>query len=146
MSKRLELQVRENVLSYLIGDLKLADLHAWLAPISWGLGNSDLSSFKQLVNDVSLLLDEYSYGHWTEDELRRELANLLILKTSADLSAWKPYVFTTLITTSVSSQALSAFSSQAPVSWKPASQTKQPQQTAPFRTAPGPVYELSAAS
>ena len=96
----LEKQIRVKLIEYYTGEKSLAELRSWLAPILWDLGDTAPTGLRQLAYEVALLLDEYSYGHWTEDGLRREFAKLLQLQSDFRLIDWVDYSLVYRTTTS----------------------------------------------
>ena len=65
----LEHNIREAVLQYIAGHIQLRKFQEWLAANAWDV-RSEPGDTQRLVNDIDLLLAEFSNGHWTEQELR----------------------------------------------------------------------------
>lgn len=63
-------EVRAWLSRYLDGQIVLAHFEEWFVPATWGIADSDL------VNEISLLLAEYSSGDRTEEELRLSFSGL----------------------------------------------------------------------
>ncbi len=72
MSASLEQQIREAVLQYTAGLVSLRQFQEWFASQTWdSLAETD--EVRRLVNDIDLLLAEFSNGHWTEQEVKSKL-------------------------------------------------------------------------
>lgn len=78
--KNLEKQIRLKLVEYLL-ERDLSQLRAWIGPVTWDIDNSTDEDTKRLVYETSLLLDEWAYGHWTEDGFREEISKLIALST-----------------------------------------------------------------
>lgn len=72
MAVPLEHNIREAVLHYIAGRIRLDEFQEWLAANAWDIREQP-SDVQQLVNEIELLLAEFSNGHWTEAELRDKL-------------------------------------------------------------------------
>lgn len=72
MPTSLEQQIREAVLHYIAGRVSLRQFQEWFASKTWdSLAETD--DVRRLVNEIDLLLAEFSNGHWTEQELKSKL-------------------------------------------------------------------------
>lgn len=66
-------EIREKVAQYLTSRISLDQFEDWLVARSWNMhADSDRQSQK-LASEIELRLAEYSSGHLTEQDLRREL-------------------------------------------------------------------------
>ena len=71
--KRLETTIRDQLISYLRGDLSLDEFTAWLVGATWNVENVGEAGASQLAYAIELALTEHSSGLLTVDELRRDL-------------------------------------------------------------------------
>jgi len=69
--------IRERLISYLLGEISLAELEEWVVSETWNVHQTGDQSTQDLVFSVELLLAEHSSGHRTEEELREEFRKLL---------------------------------------------------------------------
>lgn len=70
------LEILGRVARYLAGDVDLRDLDRWLVPHTWEIErwapeNADLA------RTIQLLIEEFSHGDWTEEELKSHLRGVL---------------------------------------------------------------------
>jgi len=72
MATSSEQKIREAVLQYIAGRIQLRQFQEWFAANTWDV-RAESSDAQQLVNEIDLLLAEFSNGHWTEGELRSRL-------------------------------------------------------------------------
>ena len=77
MSPSLDVEIREKLASYIVGEISLGDLEDWFVPASWNVIQKERKDVIDLVYDIELLLAEYSNGGWNEDELRYLLRPLV---------------------------------------------------------------------
>jgi len=71
MVPSLELEIREAVSQYIAGRVSLRQFQEWFASQTWNVDSvAEASDLRQLVNEIDLLLAEFSSGHWTEQELK----------------------------------------------------------------------------
>ena len=71
MSPSLEQRIREAVIQYIAGQVPLRQFHEWFASQTWNVESlPEAGDLRQLVNEIDLLLAEFSSGHWTEQELK----------------------------------------------------------------------------
>lgn len=73
----MELLIRDWLARYLAGQISLGEFHDWFIPATWDLGATGDASARTLAHQVQLRLAEFSSGHWTEEELQRQLAPLV---------------------------------------------------------------------
>ena len=78
MDFRLDLDIREKLASYLVGEISLGEFEDWFVPASWNVAQSNNSNAVNLVYEIELWLAEYSDGHWNEQELKNYLKLLFI--------------------------------------------------------------------
>jgi hypothetical protein len=71
-----EVELRQKLIQYLNGELRLSEFEEWFVPKSWNFFENASPSLQSLVADIELLLAEYSNGDWTEAELKRKIAPL----------------------------------------------------------------------
>ena len=75
-------KIREQLVSYLANGIDLDSFEDWVAQSTWNISRSrDLES-RQLTFAVELRLSEHSSGHLLEQNLRDELAMLLVSHTA----------------------------------------------------------------
>lgn len=77
MGSRLDLDIREKLASYLVGEISLREFEDWFVPASWNVAQSNNSNAVNLVYEIELWLAEYSDGHWAEQDLKNHLKPLL---------------------------------------------------------------------
>jgi hypothetical protein len=69
MVTSLEHSIHDAVLHYIAGRIRLDEFQEWLASNAWDV-RGESADIQRLVNEIELLLAEFSNGHWTESELR----------------------------------------------------------------------------
>jgi len=69
-------QIRERLNTFLAGDLSQDEFEDWFAVYSWNVHGTRDHNTEELVGAVELAFAEYSNGHFSDDDLRRELASL----------------------------------------------------------------------
>ena len=62
--------VREKLAQLIRAEITLFDFERWYIPYSWA------NDQDPLTGPISLRLAEYSYGHWTYEDLISELSKL----------------------------------------------------------------------
>jgi len=77
MQGRMEYEVRDRLAAYLAGDATLGDFQEWFVLSTWDLEETGNQTACELAHEIHLKLAEFSNGHWTEEELRRELRPLV---------------------------------------------------------------------
>lgn len=81
-------ELRDQITRYVTGAVSIAAFQRWFDPQAWNVDKSSESQTADLVHSVELLLSEFSHGDWTEEELKLELASLIILaRRSVELVA-----------------------------------------------------------
>ncbi len=78
MKSRLDLEIRDRLASYLVGEISLKDFEDWFVPVSWNIIHSGNLSAINLVYEVELWLAEFSDGYWSETELKEHCKPLLM--------------------------------------------------------------------
>lgn len=74
MAPPFEKKVREAVMRYIAGLVSLRQFQEWFASQTWNVDPvAEAGDLRQLVNEIDLLLAEFSSGHWTEQELKDKL-------------------------------------------------------------------------
>ena len=74
MAASLELQIREAITQYIAGRASLREFQEWFAPRTWDIDSLvQDGEVRKLINEIELLLAEFSNGHWTERELKNKL-------------------------------------------------------------------------
>lgn len=74
MAPSLEQKIREAVMQYIAGLVSLRQFQEWFASQTWNVDSvAEAGDLRQLVNEIDLLLAEFSSGHWTEQELKGKL-------------------------------------------------------------------------
>jgi hypothetical protein len=76
----MERAILEHVLRYLRSQDSLADFESWFVPATWGINQSSDREAVAVARRISLRLAEFLNGHWTEDEFRDRLAELLLAR------------------------------------------------------------------
>lgn len=77
MPSGIEKQIRQNVRAVGEGRLSLDDFQRWFVPISWDIEASQDHSVIALVHGIDGILAESSAAHWSESDLREELAKAI---------------------------------------------------------------------
>ncbi len=74
MASPLEHKIREVARQYIAGLVPLRQFQEWFASQTWNVDPvAEAGDLRQLVNEIDLLLAEFSSGHWTEQELKGKL-------------------------------------------------------------------------
>ena len=74
MLASLEREIREAVTRYIAGRISLRQFQEWFAPRTWDIDSMIAAGqLRKLVNEIDLLLAEFSNDHWTEQELKNKL-------------------------------------------------------------------------
>lgn len=69
-------QIRAQIARYLADEVDLPSLYAWLGSETWEVERWAPES-ADLARTAQLLLDEFSHGDWSDDELRSHLRGLV---------------------------------------------------------------------
>jgi hypothetical protein len=69
--------ILQQVAEYLAGRLSPTDLEAWLLPAAWNVHKSGDPAVEKLAGKIQLKLAEFDRGHWTADELRHRLEEIV---------------------------------------------------------------------
>jgi hypothetical protein len=78
MERRLDLDIHNQLVSYLAGDSSLQAFRDWFDSSTWDMEETGANQDAlRLAGEVELRLAEFSNGHWTEDELRSKLLPLI---------------------------------------------------------------------
>jgi hypothetical protein len=72
-----EAEVRNRIAALASGQLSLVDFERWLGPASRNMHADSLPEAIDLVSSIHLLLSERDHGDLSDDELQRELLNLV---------------------------------------------------------------------
>lgn len=72
-----EIQLREQLVNLLKGNVSLDDFEDWFVGESWNIHKGEDLGAQRLAYALELRLAEHDHGHLPEDELRRELQQLL---------------------------------------------------------------------
>jgi hypothetical protein len=73
MNSSLDIDIREKLASYIVGDISLEDFEDWFVSSSWNVMQREKKRTIDLVYDIELILAEHSRGCWDEDELKNLL-------------------------------------------------------------------------
>lgn len=73
MSASLEQSIREAIRQYIAGRIPLREFQEWFASRTWDVGAESDDNLRRLVNEIDLLVAEFSNGDWTEEELKSNL-------------------------------------------------------------------------
>ena len=76
MQSSLEREIREQAGRYAAGELSLRQFDAWFSPATADIEQINDQAAMDLTYEIMGRLAEYSYGHWTESDLR-ELFRLI---------------------------------------------------------------------
>ena len=77
MGFALDIEIREQLARYLVGEISLQEFEDWFVPASWNVVQSKNMSAIYLVYEIELWLAEFSDGFWNEDELKEKLLPLV---------------------------------------------------------------------
>jgi len=70
--KTRDLEIRERLAAYVVGELTLPEFDAWFTSVTW-----DSPVVSDVAGEVELAVDEYTSEHWTEEELRHRFEPLV---------------------------------------------------------------------
>ncbi len=73
----MEGMIRHRLRHYLAGRISLTAFRAWFVPATWDVDDRATPRIWNLVSSIKLRMAEYTSGHWTEDELRALLVQIL---------------------------------------------------------------------
>lgn len=76
----MERAILEHVVRYLRGQESLAEFESWFIPATWGINQSSDRETVAVARRISLRLAEFLNDHWTEDEFKDRLAELLLAR------------------------------------------------------------------
>ena len=62
---------------YIDHQITLKDFADWFVPLAWNLSPKD-TAVNKLVYEIKLRFAEHSNGHWTKEELREKLIDLIV--------------------------------------------------------------------
>lgn len=68
-----ENQIRETLVSYLLGKISLDEFEDWLVERSWNMHQDSEEAAQKLAAAIELRLAEHSSGHLSHADLRNEL-------------------------------------------------------------------------
>jgi len=77
MRRSLDIEIRDKLASYLVGEISLRDFEDWFVPVSWNVIHSGNQVAVNLVYEIELWIAEFSDGFWSEDELKDQLRPLV---------------------------------------------------------------------
>src|SRR5437870_5110683 len=69
-----ESMIRQRLVGYLTGKLSLKTFYDWFMSLTCGVDDWPSSQLQELINGIKLRLAEYMSGHWSKDDLRRQLS------------------------------------------------------------------------
>ena len=72
-----ENQIRELLANYLRGDISLDQFEDWLVERSWNMHRDSDGAAQKLAAAIELRLAEYSSGHLSDNDLRKELVPIV---------------------------------------------------------------------
>lgn len=70
IDRSLSKEITQEVARYVRGDISLSTFHSWFAPLLWNVEESGDTAAEELAYDIALRLSEYSYGQWSEMDLK----------------------------------------------------------------------------
>jgi hypothetical protein len=71
MNPSLDIEIRDKLIFYLLGEISLEDFKGWFVPILWDVDHSNNQTAINMAYEIELRLAEYSDGYWNEDELKQ---------------------------------------------------------------------------
>jgi hypothetical protein len=76
MAMPLANQIRRKAFAYLSGRQSLRSFHKWFVAATCDIPHVDEST-QELVDEIDLLMAEYTSGHWTREDLNERLGALI---------------------------------------------------------------------
>ena len=89
MKNRLDIDIRDKLASYLVGEISLKDFEDWFVPVSWNIIHSNNPDAINLVYEIELWLSEFSDGFWSEHELKQHLKPLVMNYIISNIPIYK---------------------------------------------------------
>ena len=77
-ASNIELEIRTKVACYLANEISLEEFFEWFVPIIWNIEKFQDKEALDLAYEIQLRLAEFSKGHWSEEELKSKLSQLLL--------------------------------------------------------------------
>ena len=71
MNSSLDIDIRDKLASYLIGNISLSDFEDWFVSSSWNVMQRENKNTIDLVYDIELILAEHSRGCWNDEEIKQ---------------------------------------------------------------------------
>lgn len=72
-----EVEIRNWLDRYLRREITLREFQRWFVPATWNIDETDNDEARQLAAYIDLRFAEFSNQHWTEPDLREQLARAL---------------------------------------------------------------------
>jgi hypothetical protein len=91
----LDLQIREKLAGYVTGRQSLKGFEEWFVPIAMAVEGRGNPGAIALAHLIELKLSEFSYGHWTEPELKQMFAPHAFLQLVSDPSVRRTWTTST---------------------------------------------------
>lgn len=86
MADSLTQAIEARLQRYLADEDSLADFEAWLVPETWDISPQSDRTGHDLATAITLRIAEFTSGDWTEDQLRDELAAMVLPAPEITLS------------------------------------------------------------
>jgi hypothetical protein len=69
-------EIRSRLSEWLVGTTTLREFEDWFVPATWNMHRSGDKAAEDLVEDIEIILSEYSDGYLSRDEVRERLSTL----------------------------------------------------------------------
>jgi hypothetical protein len=76
MLSSLDRDILDHIVDYVTGETNLREFKRWFVPVRWKIA-SQRTPVSVPVGTIDLRLMEFSDGHWTEDQLKRQITLLI---------------------------------------------------------------------
>ncbi|MBM4285635.1 MAG: hypothetical protein FJ128_10370 [Deltaproteobacteria bacterium] len=77
MNLALDIDIREQLARYLVGEISFQEFEDWFVPASWNVVQGKNVAAINIVYEIELWLAEFSDGFWSEAELKEKLFPLV---------------------------------------------------------------------
>ena len=83
MHNNLEREIRSCLAEYVTGQATFEEFNDWFAPILWEVEDRGEPAATDLAYRIEGAVAEYSAGHLTEEDLRREMESIVLHNNTA---------------------------------------------------------------
>lgn len=78
----LGLEIREQLIRYIAGDISLSVFREWFSQEAWNIDQRADIHTARMVHEIDLVLAEFDHGDWTEEEVKRHFTQLITESTA----------------------------------------------------------------